>query len=60
MDRFSSAGSKFCWFLVLNLVPPQPVLLSFDAEVQKMTSLMEENEQQRQMVSMKQGSLGFD
>ncbi|KAF7217669.1 WD repeat domain 91 [Nothobranchius furzeri] len=35
---------------VLFQCPPQPVLLSFDAEVQKMTSLMEENEQLRQQV----------
>lgn len=36
--------------LVLNVCPPQPVLLSFEAEVQKMTVLIEENEQYRQMV----------
>uniref|UniRef100_A0A1A7XA59 WD repeat-containing protein 91 n=2 Tax=Iconisemion striatum TaxID=60296 RepID=A0A1A7XA59_9TELE len=35
---------------VLFQCMPQPVLLSFDAEVQKMTSLMEENEQLRQQV----------
>ncbi|XP_038135459.1 WD repeat-containing protein 91-like isoform X2 [Cyprinodon tularosa] len=35
---------------VLFQCVPQPVLLSFDAEVQKMTSLMEENEQQRQTI----------
>lgn len=43
----------FYWFPVLNCFPPQPVLLSFDAEVQKMTSLTEENEQLRQMVRIK-------
>uniref|UniRef100_A0A8C9ZKC4 WD repeat-containing protein 91 n=1 Tax=Sander lucioperca TaxID=283035 RepID=A0A8C9ZKC4_SANLU len=32
-------------FQFLNWLSPQPVLLSFDAEVQKMTSLTEENEQ---------------
>uniref|UniRef100_A0A3P8WTM4 WD repeat-containing protein 91 n=1 Tax=Cynoglossus semilaevis TaxID=244447 RepID=A0A3P8WTM4_CYNSE len=37
-------------FQFLNCVPPQPVLLSFDAEVQKMMSLVEENEQLRQIV----------
>uniref|UniRef100_A0A3Q1HNV7 WD repeat-containing protein 91 n=1 Tax=Anabas testudineus TaxID=64144 RepID=A0A3Q1HNV7_ANATE len=37
-------------FQFLNCFPPQPVLLSFDAEVQKMTSLTEENEQLRQML----------
>uniref|UniRef100_A0A671VCK6 WD repeat-containing protein 91 n=1 Tax=Sparus aurata TaxID=8175 RepID=A0A671VCK6_SPAAU len=35
---------------VLFQVLPQPVLLSFDAEVQKATSLTEENEQLRQLV----------
>ncbi|XP_071323100.1 WD repeat-containing protein 91 [Trachinotus anak] len=35
---------------VLFQCMPQPVLLSFDAEVQKMTSLTEENEQLRQML----------
>uniref|UniRef100_A0A3B3XRX1 WD repeat-containing protein 91 n=1 Tax=Poecilia mexicana TaxID=48701 RepID=A0A3B3XRX1_9TELE len=35
---------------VLFQSPPQPVLLSFDAEVQRMTSLAEENEQLRQVV----------
>ncbi|XP_017296650.1 WD repeat-containing protein 91 [Kryptolebias marmoratus] len=35
---------------VLFQCVPQPVLLSFDAEVQKMTSLTEENEQFRQML----------
>ncbi|XP_062289956.1 WD repeat-containing protein 91 [Scomber scombrus] len=35
---------------VLFQCMPQPVLLSFDAEVQKTTSLAEENEQFRQMV----------
>ncbi|XP_059214487.1 WD repeat-containing protein 91 [Centropristis striata] len=35
---------------VLFQCMPQPVLLSFDAEVQKMTSLTEENEQLRQLL----------
>uniref|UniRef100_A0AAQ5YKL5 WD repeat-containing protein 91 n=1 Tax=Amphiprion ocellaris TaxID=80972 RepID=A0AAQ5YKL5_AMPOC len=35
---------------VLFQFPPQPVLLSFDAEVQKMTILTEENEQLRQQL----------
>ncbi|XP_005748233.1 WD repeat-containing protein 91 [Pundamilia nyererei] len=35
---------------VLFQCMPQPVLLSFDAEVQKMTCLMEENEQLRQLL----------
>uniref|UniRef100_A0A3B3UVG8 WD repeat-containing protein 91 n=1 Tax=Poecilia latipinna TaxID=48699 RepID=A0A3B3UVG8_9TELE len=35
---------------VLFQSPPQPVLLSFDAEVQRMTSLAEENEQLRQVL----------
>ncbi|XP_055369590.1 WD repeat-containing protein 91 isoform X2 [Betta splendens] len=35
---------------VLFQCMPQPVLLSFDAEVQKMTSLTEDNEQLRQML----------
>ncbi|XP_013889434.1 WD repeat-containing protein 91 [Austrofundulus limnaeus] len=35
---------------VLFQCMPQPVLLSFDAEVQKMTGLAEENEQYRQML----------
>ncbi|XP_029986468.1 WD repeat-containing protein 91 [Sphaeramia orbicularis] len=35
---------------VLFQCMPQPVLLSFDAEVQKMTSVMEENEQLRQLL----------
>ncbi|XP_058472775.1 WD repeat-containing protein 91 [Solea solea] len=35
---------------VLFQCMPQPVLLSFDAEVQKMTSVTEENEQFRQML----------
>ncbi|AWP14871.1 putative WD repeat-containing protein 91 [Scophthalmus maximus] len=37
-------------FPVLNCFPPQPVLLGFDAEVQRTTSLTEENEQLRQLV----------
>uniref|UniRef100_A0A3P9AV96 WD repeat domain 91 n=1 Tax=Maylandia zebra TaxID=106582 RepID=A0A3P9AV96_9CICH len=37
-------------FQSLTCFPPQPVLLSFDAEVQKMTCLMEENEQLRQLL----------
>uniref|UniRef100_A0A8C9ZM30 WD repeat-containing protein 91 n=1 Tax=Sander lucioperca TaxID=283035 RepID=A0A8C9ZM30_SANLU len=37
-------------FQFLNWLSPQPVLLSFDAEVQKMTSLTEENEQLRQLL----------
>ncbi|KAM4533189.1 WD repeat-containing protein 91 isoform 1-T2 [Fundulus diaphanus] len=35
---------------VLFQCVPQPVLLNFDAEVQKMTSLTEENDQLRQMI----------
>ncbi|XP_026153644.1 WD repeat-containing protein 91 [Mastacembelus armatus] len=35
---------------VLFQCMPQPVLLSFDAEVQKMTSLLEDNEQLRQLL----------
>uniref|UniRef100_A0A8D3CL88 WD repeat-containing protein 91 n=1 Tax=Scophthalmus maximus TaxID=52904 RepID=A0A8D3CL88_SCOMX len=37
-------------FQFLNCFPPQPVLLGFDAEVQRTTSLTEENEQLRQLV----------
>lgn len=43
-------SNRICRFLVLNWFSPQPVLLSFDAEVQKMTSLGEENEQLSQLV----------
>uniref|UniRef100_A0A3Q4BAT6 ARMC9 CTLH-like domain-containing protein n=1 Tax=Mola mola TaxID=94237 RepID=A0A3Q4BAT6_MOLML len=37
-------------FQFLNCFLPQPVLLSFDAEVQRTTSLAEENEQLRQLL----------
>ncbi|KAM6902231.1 WD repeat-containing protein 91 [Xenentodon cancila] len=37
-------------FQFLNFSAPQPVLLSFDAEVQKMTSLNEDNEELRQLL----------
>ncbi|KAM3599742.1 uncharacterized protein V6R79_010652 [Siganus canaliculatus] len=37
-------------FQFLNWSSPQPVLLSFDADVQKTTSLAEENEQLRQVL----------
>ncbi|KAG7221232.1 hypothetical protein INR49_017449 [Caranx melampygus] len=37
-------------FWIFNCFPPQPVLLSFDAEVQKTSSLTEENEQLRQLL----------
>lgn len=43
--------------LAFNWFSPQPVLLSFDAEVQKTTSLTEENEQLRQLVREKHKSL---
>ncbi|XP_075993473.1 WD repeat-containing protein 91 [Genypterus blacodes] len=40
---------------VLFQCMPQPVLMSFDAEVQKTTSLSEENEQLRQLLFARQG-----
>ncbi|KAJ0057674.1 hypothetical protein NL108_011605, partial [Boleophthalmus pectinirostris] len=37
-------------FQCMHILPPGPALLSFDAEVQRMTSVSEENEQLRQML----------
>uniref|UniRef100_A0A8B9GY18 WD repeat-containing protein 91 n=1 Tax=Astyanax mexicanus TaxID=7994 RepID=A0A8B9GY18_ASTMX len=43
-------------FQCISLIfPPQPVLLSFDAEVQRSTSIQEESEQLRQMLFALQG-----
>uniref|UniRef100_A0AAZ3S8I5 ARMC9 CTLH-like domain-containing protein n=1 Tax=Oncorhynchus tshawytscha TaxID=74940 RepID=A0AAZ3S8I5_ONCTS len=55
-DTFLVSLHNFLSVFFLDCKPPQPVLLSFDSEVQRTTCLQEENDQLRHMIFL-QGRL---